>query len=60
MGGVAPGAEEAFEAEGADSDPDEGAGWELGQFGFATAVVAGGLPIRFFEGVGETDLDFVD
>ena len=59
MGGVAPGAEEAFEAEGADTDPDEGAGRKVLQFGSAAGGVAGAGPVFFAIGVAEADLFFV-
>ena len=59
LGGVAPGAEEAFEAEGADSDPNEGAGWEVLQVGFAACGVAGAGPVFLPIGVAEAGLYFV-
>jgi hypothetical protein len=56
---VAPGAHGAFEAAGADADPDGGAGGEAAEGRFAAAEHAGRFPIGVGVRVADVGLHFV-
>ena len=58
--GIAPGTHHAFEADGADAHPDDGAGGEAAHLGLAALEHALGVPVSFVVRVAGGGLHLVD